>query len=128
MNEEMTNLFAPVAAPQAFDQIQIAIASPEKIVVVVRRDQEAETINYRTFKLERDGPVLRAHFRADQGTTSAWRHKRMKNKGVICEKCGVEVTLFARRRAAYGPHLARSAGRAHLVLKSLPLRIGFCST
>jgi len=91
MNQEVI-IRSPYRGACRFDQIQIAIASPEKIFPVVRRDKKPETINYRTFK-----PSVTAVAPAssgDQGLRVPVRQvQRMKYKGVICEKCGVEVTL-----------------------------------
>ena len=126
MNQEITNPFAPVAAPVAFDQIQIAIASPEKILsMVVRRDQEAGDDQLPHVQAGARRRVLRAHLRPDQGYEClCGKYKRMKYKGVICEKCGVEVTLSRVRRERMG-HISLAAPVAHIwFLKSLPSRIG----
>src|ERR1700734_686325 len=125
MNQEITNPFAPVAAPQAFDQIQIAIASPEKIKSWSFGEiKKPETINYRTFKPERDGLFCARIF----GPTKDYeclcgKYKRMKYKGIICEKCGVEATLARVRRERMG-HIELASPVAHIwFLKSLPSRI-----
>ena len=126
MNQEVTNPFAPVAAPQAFDQIQIAIASPEKILSWSFGEiKKPETINYRTFKPERDGLFCARIFGPIKDYEClCGKYKRMKYKGVICEKCGVEVTLSRVRRERMG-HISLAAPVAHIwFLKSLPSRIG----
>src|SRR6202046_3013500 len=126
MNQEITNPFAPVAAPQAFDQIQIAIASPEKILSWSFGEiKKPETINYRTFKPERDGLFCARIF----GPITDWeclcgKYKRMKHRGVICDKCGVEVTLSKVRRERLG-HIELASPCSHVwFFKGLPSRIG----
>src|ERR1700678_101042 len=126
MNQEITNPFAPVAAPQAFDQIQIAIASPEKILSWSFGEiKKPETINYRTFKPERDGLFCARIFGPIKDYEClCGKYKRMKYKGIICEKCSVEVTLSRVRRERMG-HIELAAPVAHIwFLKSLPSRIG----
>ena len=126
MNQEVTNPFAPVVQPQAFDQIQIAIASPEKILSWSFGEiKKPETINYRTFKPERDGLFCARIFGPIKDYEClCGKYKRMKYKGVICEKCGVEVTLSRVRRERMG-HISLAAPVAHIwFLKSLPSRIG----
>ena len=126
MNQEVMNLFNPVAQPQAFDQIQIAIASPEKILSWSFGEiKKPETINYRTFKPERDGLFCARIFGPIKDYEClCGKYKRMKYKGVICEKCGVEVTLSRVRRERMG-HISLAAPVAHIwFLKSLPSRIG----
>jgi DNA-directed RNA polymerase subunit beta' len=126
MNQEVTNPFAPAAAPVAFDQIQIAIASPEKILSWSFGEiKKPETINYRTFKPERDGLFCARIFGPIKDYEClCGKYKRMKYKGVICEKCGVEVTLSRVRRERMG-HISLAAPVAHIwFLKSLPSRIG----
>ena len=125
MNQEVMNLFNPVVQPQAFDQIQIGIASPEKILSWSFGEiKKPETINYRTFKPERDGLFCARIF----GPTKDYeclcgKYKRMKYKGIICEKCGVEVTLARVRRERMG-HIELASPVAHIwFLKSLPSRI-----
>ena len=110
MNQEITNPFAPVAPPQAFDQIQIAIASPEKILSWSFGEiKKPETINYRTFKPERDGLFCARIFGPIKDYEClCGKYKRMKYKGVICEKCGVEVTLSRVRRERMG-HISLAA-------------------
>ncbi len=126
MNQEVMNLFSPVVQPQAFDQIQIAIASPEKILSWSFGEiKKPETINYRTFKPERDGLFCARIFGPIKDYEClCGKYKRMKYKGVICEKCGVEVTLSRVRRDRMG-HISLAAPVAHIwFLKSLPSRIG----
>jgi DNA-directed RNA polymerase subunit beta' len=126
MNQEVTNLFSPVVAPQAFDQIQISIASPEKILSWSFGEiKKPETINYRTFKPERDGLFCARIFGPIKDYEClCGKYKRMKYKGVICEKCGVEVTLSRVRRERMG-NISLAAPVAHIwFLKSLPSRIG----
>ncbi|HXT06599.1 MAG TPA: DNA-directed RNA polymerase subunit beta' [Roseiarcus sp.] len=126
MNQEIVNPFAPPAAPLAFDQIQIAIASPEKILSWSFGEiKKPETINYRTFKPERDGLFCARIFGPIKDYEClCGKYKRMKYKGIICEKCGVEVTLSRVRRERMG-HISLAAPVAHIwFLKSLPSRIG----
>ncbi|WGJ15124.1 DNA-directed RNA polymerase subunit beta' [Methylocapsa sp. D3K7] len=126
MNQEVMNLFSPAVQPQAFDQIQISIASPEKILSWSFGEiKKPETINYRTFKPERDGLFCARIFGPIKDYEClCGKYKRMKYKGVICEKCGVEVTLSRVRRERMG-HISLAAPVAHIwFLKSLPSRIG----
>ena len=126
MNQEVMNLFSPAAQPQAFDQIQISIASPEKILSWSFGEiKKPETINYRTFKPERDGLFCARIFGPIKDYEClCGKYKRMKYKNVICEKCGVEVTLSRVRRERMG-HISLAAPVAHIwFLKSLPSRIG----
>ena len=126
MNQEVINLFSPAVQPQAFDQIQISIASPEKILSWSFGEiKKPETINYRTFKPERDGLFCARIFGPIKDYEClCGKYKRMKYKGVICEKCGVEVTLSRVRRERMG-HISLAAPVAHIwFLKSLPSRIG----
>src|SRR5208282_5007097 len=125
MNELM-NIFGQVSGPQSFDQIQIAIASPEKILSWSFGEiKKPETINYRTFKPERDGLFCARIFGPIKDYEClCGKYKRMKYKGVICEKCGVEVTLTKVRRDRMG-HIELASPVAHIwFLKSLPSRIG----
>ena len=127
MNQEITNNpFAPVQAPKTFDEIKISLASPERILSWSFGEiKKPETINYRTFKPERDGLFCARIF----GPTKDYeclcgKYKRMKYRGVTCEKCGVEVTLQKVRRERMG-HIELAAPVAHIwFLKSLPSRIG----
>ncbi|WP_029075555.1 DNA-directed RNA polymerase subunit beta' [Kaistia adipata] len=127
MNQEVANIFNPLAQPaQNFDQIRIHIASPEKILSWSYGEiKKPETINYRTFKPERDGLFCARIFGPIKDYEClCGKYKRMKYKGIICEKCGVEVTLARVRRDRMG-HIELAAPVAHIwFLKSLPSRIG----
>jgi DNA-directed RNA polymerase subunit beta' len=126
MNQEITNLFSPQMPTQVFDQIRISIASPEKILSWSYGEiKKPETINYRTFKPERDGLFCARIFGPIKDYEClCGKYKRMKYKGVICEKCGVEVTLTKVRRDRMG-HIELASPVAHIwFLKSLPSRIG----
>jgi DNA-directed RNA polymerase subunit beta' len=125
MNQEVLNIFNPVVATPTFDQIRISLSSPEKIRSWSFGEiKKPETINYRTFKPERDGLFCARIF----GPTKDYeclcgKYKRMKYKGIICEKCGVEVTLARVRRERMG-HIELASPVAHIwFLKSLPSRI-----
>ena len=125
MNELM-KVFGQVSGTQRFDQIQISIASPERIRSWSFGEiKKPETINYRTFKPERDGLFCARIF----GPTKDYeclcgKYKRMKYKGITCEKCGVEVTLQKVRRERMG-HIELAAPVAHIwFMKSLPSRVG----
>jgi len=126
MNQEVMNLFNPTAPTQTFDQIKISIASPERILSWSYGEiKKPETINYRTFKPERDGLFCARIFGPIKDYEClCGKYKRMKYKGIICEKCGVEVTLSKVRRERMG-HIELAAPVAHIwFLKSLPSRIG----
>ncbi len=126
MNQEVANLFNPQIPSQSFDSIQISISSPEKILSWSFGEiKKPETINYRTFKPERDGLFCARIFGPIKDYEClCGKYKRMKYKGVICEKCGVEVTLAKVRRERMG-HIELAAPVAHIwFLKSLPSRIG----
>ncbi len=126
MNQEVMNLFNPQAPVQTFDAIRISLASPEKIQSWSFGEiKKPETINYRTFKPERDGLFCARIFGPIKDYEClCGKYKRMKYKGVICEKCGVEVTLSRVRRERMG-HIELAAPVAHIwFLKSLPSRIG----
>ncbi|WP_370930952.1 DNA-directed RNA polymerase subunit beta' [Bartonella sp. DGB1] len=126
MSQEVMNLFNPQGVQQTFDSIRISIASPEKILSWSYGEiKKPETINYRTFKPERDGLFCARIFGPIKDYEClCGKYKRMKYKGVICEKCGVEVTLSRVRRERMG-HIELAAPVAHIwFLKSLPSRIG----
>ena len=126
MNQEVMNLFNPQAPAQTFDSIRISLASPEKIRSWSFGEiKKPETINYRTFKPERDGLFCARIFGPIKDYEClCGKYKRMKYKGIICEKCGVEVTLSRVRRERMG-HIDLAAPVAHIwFLKSLPSRIG----
>jgi DNA-directed RNA polymerase subunit beta' len=123
---ELTNFANPVAKPETFDQIQIGIASPERIRSWSFGEiKKPETINYRTFKPERDGLFCARIFGPIKDYEClCGKYKRMKYKGIVCEKCGVEVTVSKVRRERMG-HIELAAPVAHIwFLKSLPSRIG----
>ena len=123
---EITNLFKTQAPAPAFDQIKISIASPDDILSWSFGEiKKPETINYRTFKPERDGLFCARIFGPIKDYEClCGKYKRMKYKGLICEKCGVEVTLAKVRRERMG-HIELAAPVAHIwFLKSLPSRIG----
>ena len=125
MNELM-NIFGQVQGPQSFDQIRIQIASPERIRSWSFGEiKKPETINYRTFKPERDGLFCARIFGPIKDYEClCGKYKRMKYRGIICEKCGVEVTLSKVRRERMG-HIELASPVAHIwFLKSLPSRIG----
>ncbi len=123
---EMTNLFKNQMPLPTFDQIKISLASPEDIYSWSFGEiKKPETINYRTFKPERDGLFCARIFGPIKDYEClCGKYKRMKYKGLICEKCGVEVTLAKVRRERMG-HIELAAPVAHIwFLKSLPSRIG----
>ncbi len=125
MNQDLANVFGPAAVAPAFDAIQIAIASPDKIRSWSYGEvKKPETINYRTFKPERDGLFCARIFGPIKDYEClCGKYKRIKYKGVTCEKCGVEVTLTRVRRERMG-HIELAAPVAHIwFLKSLPSRI-----
>lgn len=122
----LLDLFKQVTQEEEFDAIKIALASPEKIRSWSYGEvKKPETINYRTFKPERDGLFCAKIF----GPTKDYeclcgKYKRLKHRGVICEKCGVEVTLSKVRRERMG-HIDLASPVAHIwFLKSLPSRLG----
>ncbi|KQT32141.1 DNA-directed RNA polymerase subunit beta' [Sphingomonas sp. Leaf412] len=123
---ELTNFANPLVKPETFDQIQIGIASPDKIRSWSFGEiKKPETINYRTFKPERDGLFCARIFGPIKDYEClCGKYKRMKYKGIVCEKCGVEVTVSKVRRERMG-HIELAAPVAHIwFLKSLPSRIG----
>ncbi len=124
-HHHVTDPFGPQNQMQMFDQMRINIASPEKILSWSYGEiKKPETINYRTFKPERDGLFCSRIFGPMKDYEClCGKYKRMKFKGVICEKCGVEVTLSRVRRERMG-HIELAAPVAHIwFLKSLPSRI-----
>ena len=123
---ELINPFGQTGVTQGFDQISISIASPEAIRSWSFGEiRKPETINYRTFKPERDGLFCAKIFGPVRDYEClCGKYKRMKYRGIICEKCGVEVTLSKVRRERMG-HIELAAPVAHIwFLKSLPSRIG----
>ena len=125
MNELM-KILGQTGQPMTFDQIQIKIASPEQVRSWSYGEiKKPETINYRTFKPERDGLFCARIFGPIKDYEClCGKYKRMKFRGIICEKCGVEVTLAKVRRERMG-HIELASPVAHIwFLKSLPSRIG----
>lgn len=126
MNKEIANPFGKPQALKTFDEIRISIASPERILSWSFGEiKKPETINYRTFKPERDGLFCSRIFGPVKDYEClCGKYKRMKYRGVTCEKCGVEVTLQKVRRERMG-HIELASPVAHIwFLKSLPSRIG----
>lgn len=127
MNQELTNNpFNPLTPQKVFDEIRVSLASPERILSWSYGEiKKPETINYRTFKPERDGLFCARIFGPIKDYEClCGKYKRMKYRGVVCEKCGVEVTLQKVRRERMG-HIELAAPVAHIwFLKSLPSRIG----
>ena len=129
MNQELTHSHGPfgtVAPAKSFDEIKISLASPERILSWSYGEiKKPETINYRTFKPERDGLFCARIFGPIKDYEClCGKYKRMKYRGVVCEKCGVEVTLQKVRRERMG-HIELASPVAHIwFLKSLPSRIG----
>ncbi|APX90132.1 DNA-directed RNA polymerase subunit beta' [Brevirhabdus pacifica] len=127
MNQELTNNpFNPLTPPKQFDEIKVSLASPERILSWSFGEiKKPETINYRTFKPERDGLFCARIFGPIKDYEClCGKYKRMKYRGVVCEKCGVEVTLQKVRRERMG-HIELASPVAHIwFLKSLPSRIG----
>ena len=124
--KDLLNLFNQQRATPDFDAIKIALASPELIRSWSFGEvKKPETINYRTFKPERDGLFCAAIFGPVKDYEClCGKYKRMKHRGVVCEKCGTEVTLAKVRRERMG-HIELASPTAHIwFLKSLPSRIG----
>ena len=123
---ELIKTFGQMPSPQMFDDIRISIASPEKIRSWSFGEvTRPETINYRTFKPEKDGLFCAKIFGPVKDYEClCGKYKRMKYRGIICEKCGVEVTLSKVRRERMG-HIDLVSPVTHIwFLKSLPSRIG----
>ncbi|MBV8465667.1 MAG: DNA-directed RNA polymerase subunit beta' [Burkholderiales bacterium] len=122
----LLDLFKQVTQEEEFDAIRIGLASPEKIRSWSYGEvKKPETINYRTFKPERDGLFCARIFGPVKDYEClCGKYKRLKHRGVICEKCGVEVTLSKVRRERMG-HIELASPVAHIwFLKSLPSRLG----
>ncbi len=122
----LLELFKQVQQNEEFDAIKIGLASPEKIRSWSYGEvKKPETINYRTFKPERDGLFCAKIFGPIKDYEClCGKYKRLKHRGVICEKCGVEVTLAKVRRERMG-HIDLASPVAHIwFLKSLPSRLG----
>ena len=125
MNELM-KILGQTGQTTTFDQIKIQMASPEQIRSWSYGEiKKPETINYRTFKPERDGLFCAKIFGPIKDYEClCGKYKRLKHRGVICEKCGVEVTQTKVRRDRMG-HIDLAAPCAHIwFLKSLPSRLG----
>jgi len=123
---DLFSLFKQPGKIEDFDAIRIGIASPEKIRSWSYGEvKKPETINYRTFKPERDGLFCAKLFGPiNDYECMCGKYKRLKHRGVICEKCGVEVTLSKVRRERMG-HIDLASPVAHIwFLKSLPSRLG----
>ena len=123
---ELTHILRPSRALEDFDTIRISLASPDMIRSWSFGEvKKPETINYRTFKPERDGLFCAKIFGPVKDYEClCGKYKRLKHRGVICEKCGVEVTLAKVRRDRMG-HIELACPVAHIwFLKSLPSRIG----
>lgn len=122
----LLDLFKQVQQDEHFDAIKISLASPDKIRSWSYGEvKKPETINYRTFKPERDGLFCAKIFGPVKDYEClCGKYKRLKHRGVICEKCGVEVTLAKVRRERMG-HIELASPAAHIwFLKSLPSRLG----
>ena len=124
--EELFNFFQKPKTPAKFKAVKISLASPEKIMDWSHGEvKKPETINYRTFKPERDGLFCAKIFGPVKDfECNCGKYKRMKHRGVVCEKCGVEVIQSKVRRERLG-HIKLAAPVAHIwFLKSLPSKIG----
>ena len=124
--EELFHLFERPKNPLSFNSIKISLASPEKIHSWSHGEvRKSETINYRTFKPERDGLFCAKIFGPTKDyECNCGKYKRMRHRGVVCEKCGVEVIQSKVRRERMG-HIELATPVAHIwFLKSLPSRIG----
>ena len=124
--KDLLNLLRKESQAEEFDSIRIGLASPEMIRSWSFGEvKKPETINYRTFKPERDGLFCSRIFGPIKDYEClCGKYKRLKHRGVICEKCGVEVTLAKVRRERMG-HIDLASPVAHIwFLKSLPSRIG----
>ena len=124
--EDLFGIFEKPKNPLAFNAIRISIASPEMIRSWSHGEvKKPETINYRTFKPERDGLFCAKIFGPTKDyECNCGKYKRMRHRGVVCEKCGVEVIQSKVRRERMG-HIDLAAPVAHIwFLRSLPSRIG----
>ncbi|MCI5164519.1 MAG: DNA-directed RNA polymerase subunit beta' [Candidatus Electrothrix sp. GM3_4] len=124
--EELFSFFNKPKGPLVFDKVKISLASPAKILEWSHGEvKKPETINYRTFKPERDGLFCAKIFGPVKDyECNCGKYKRMKHRGVVCEKCGVEVIQSKVRRERLG-HIKLAAPVAHIwFLKSLPTKIG----
>src|SRR5213594_2180338 len=126
MMEDLFSLFEKPKNPLNFNAIRISLASPEKIRSWSHGEvKKPETINYRTFKPERDGLFCAKIFGPTKDyECNCGKYKRMRHRGVVCEKCGVEVIQSKVRRERMG-HIELATPVVHIwFLKSLPSRIG----
>jgi DNA-directed RNA polymerase subunit beta' len=126
MNQELMNVFRPARKSPTFDRDQDLDGQPGADPALVHGEiKKPETINYRTFKPERDGLFCARIFGPIKDYEClCGKYKRMKYKGIVCEKCGVEVTVQKVRRERMG-HIELASPVAHIwFLKSLPSRIG----
>jgi DNA-directed RNA polymerase subunit beta' len=126
MMEDLFSLFEKPKNPLSFNAIRISLASPQKIRSWSHGEvKKPETINYRTFKPERDGLFCAKIFGPTKDyECNCGKYKRMRHRGVVCEKCGVEVIQSKVRRERMG-HIDLATPVAHIwFLKSLPSRIG----
>ena len=124
--KDLLRLLKQQGQVEEFDAIAISLASPEKIRSWSHGEvKKPETINYRTFKPERDGLFCAKIFGPVKDYEClCGKYKRLKHRGVVCEKCGVEVTLSKVRRERMG-HIELASPVAHIwYLKSLPSRMG----
>src|SRR6056300_1339244 len=126
VDSNLRELFGVDEKPEAFDQVSITVSSPEVIRSWSRGEvKNPETINYRTFKPEKGGLFCERIF----GPTKDWecacgKYKRIKHKGTVCDRCGVEVTLSRVRRERMG-HIELAVPVSHIwFYKCMPSRIG----
>jgi DNA-directed RNA polymerase subunit beta' len=124
--EELYNFFTKPKDPSSYNAVQISLSSPEMILERSYGEvKKPETINYRTFKPERDGLFCSKIFGPIKDyECNCGKYKRMKHRGIVCEKCGVEVIQSKVRRERMG-HINLAAPVAHIwFLKCLPSKIG----
>ncbi|MBW2631930.1 MAG: DNA-directed RNA polymerase subunit beta', partial [Deltaproteobacteria bacterium] len=124
--EDIYGFFEKPKDPVKFNAVRLSMASPERVLSWSQGEvKKPETINYRTFKPERDGLFCAKIFGPVKDYEClCGRYKRMKHRGMVCEKCGVEVIQSKVRRDRMG-HIVLAAPVAHIwFLKSLPSRIG----
>jgi DNA-directed RNA polymerase subunit beta' len=126
MRDLFSNFFERPKSPRSFCGIRISLASPERIREWSHGEvKKPETINYRTFKPERDGLFCAKIFGPVKDfECNCGKYKRMKHRGIVCEKCGVEVIPSRVRRERLG-HIVLATPVAHIwFLKCLPSKIG----
>src|SRR6201990_2416035 len=124
--KDLLKLFKQQTPVENFDAVRLGLASPDDIIANSFGEvKKPETINYRTFKPERDGLFCAKIFGPVKDYERlCGKYKRLKHRGVVCEKCGVEVTQSKVRRERMG-HIELASPTAHIwFLKSLPSRIG----